>query len=198
MVYAVNGDNREPIWATSTGQVFQTYGPVTAALRADDFGVYVPSTDSKFYCLDKTQGRVKWQYFAGSSLRDDPEVTATMVYLPVLGRGIVAIDKLNGPAIREPRWICKDAKQLVSEDEKYAYFARADNIVIAIDKQTGEQRFTSKRNDLVAFATNTKDGIIYAGTKTGELIAITPVLKPGNVGEIAMDNSRPVEMLAMK
>lgn len=198
MVYAVNGDNREPIWATSTGQVFQTYGPVTAALRADDFGVYVPSTDSKFYCLDKTQGRVKWQYFAGSSLRDDPEVTATMVYLPVLGRGIVAIDKLNGPAIREPRWICKDAVKLVSEDEKYAYFARADNIVIAIDKQTGEQRFTSKRNDLVAFATNTKDGTIYAGTKGGELIAITPVLKPGNVGEIAMDLSRPVEVLAMR
>jgi outer membrane protein assembly factor BamB len=198
LVYAVNADSREPIWQTSTGQTFATFGPVTAALRADDFGVYVPSTDSKFYCLDKTQGKVKWEYYAGASLRDDPEVTATMVYLPVTGRGIVALDKLNGPVIREPRWICKDAVKLVSEDEKYAYFARADNIVIAIDKQTGEQRFTSKRNDLVAFATNTKDATIYAGTKEGELVAITPVLKPGNVGEIALDNARVIEALAMK
>ena len=50
----------------------------------------------------------------------------------------------------------------------------------------------------MAFATNTKDGTIYAGTRGGEAIAITPVLKPGNVGEIAMDVSRPVEILAMK
>jgi outer membrane protein assembly factor BamB len=197
-VYAVNADNRQPIWSTSTGQTFKTYGPVNAALRVDDFGLYVPSTDSKLYCLDKTQGKKKWEYYAGTSLRSDPEVTATMVYLPVTGRGIVAIDKLNGPAIREPRWICKDAVKLVSEDEKYAYFSRADNIIIAIDKLTGEQRFTSKRTDLVAFATNTKDAIIYAGTKDGQVIAITPVLKPGNVGEIAMDNARPMNVLAMR
>lgn len=197
-VYAVNADSRQPIWSTSTGQTFQTYGPVTAALRVDDFGLYVPSTDSKLYCLDRTQGKKKWEYFAGDSLRSDPEVTATMVYLPVTGKGIVAIDKLNGPPIREPRWICKDAVKLVSEDEKYAYFSRADNIVIAVDKVTGEQRFTSKRNDLVTFATNTKDGIIYAGTKEGQVIAITPVLKPGNVGEIAMDIVVPVEILAMQ
>src|SRR5207248_5564763 len=160
-VYPVNADNRQPIWATSTGQTYRTFGPVVAALRADDYGVYIPSTDSKLYCVDRTSGKGKWTYFAGVSLRTPPEITATMVYLPVAGRGIVAIDKINGPAIREPRWICKDAVKLVSEDEKYAYFNRADNIIIAIDKQTGEQRFTSKRNDLVAFATNTKDGIIY-------------------------------------
>jgi len=70
--------------------------------------------------------------------------------------------------------------------------------VIAIDKQTGEQRFTSKRNDLVAFATNTKDGTIYAATASGQVIAITPVLKPGNVGEIAMDDARVVDVVAMR
>jgi outer membrane protein assembly factor BamB len=198
-VYAVNADNRQPIWSISTGPIFQTYGPVQADLRVDDFGVYVPSTDTKLYCLDKTQGREKWRYHAGTALRASPAVTATMVYLPVEGKGIVAIDKLNGPQWREPKWTVRDCVKLVSEDEKYAYFQRNDNMVVAIDKATGEQRFTSKRNDLTCFATNTKDGTIYAGTKSGEVLAFTPVLKPGFVGEIALENPRPVtNLIAMK
>jgi len=123
-VYAVNADNRQPIWATSTGQTYQTFGAVTTALRADDFGVYVASTDTKFYCLGKTDGKEKWMYYAGASLGTSFDVTATMVYLPVAGKGIVAIDKINGPQARSPRWICRDAVKLVAEDEKYAYFHR--------------------------------------------------------------------------
>jgi outer membrane protein assembly factor BamB len=198
MVYAVNQDNRQSIWETSTGPTFKTYGPVEADLRVDDFGVYVPSTDSKLYCLDKTQGKVKWTYHAGSSLRGTPDVTATMIYVPVTGRGIVAIDKINGPKEREPKWIVADAVKLVSEDEKYAYFQRKDNLVVAIEKATGEQKFTSKRTDLVAFATNTKDATIYAATKDGQVLAITPVLKAGNVGEIALDAAVPVGAMAMR
>jgi len=197
-VYAVNQDNRQAIWSTSTGQTFKTYGPVQADLRADDFGVYVPSTDSKFYCLDKTQGRKKWEYFAGSSLRSTPAISATMVYLPVTDRGVVAIDKINGPASREPKWIVRDAVKLVAEDEKYAYFHRADNVVIAIEKASGEQKFTSKRTDFVAFATNTKDSTIYAATKSGQVMAIVPVLKPGNMGELALDQATPVDVMAMR
>jgi hypothetical protein len=197
-VFAVNQDNRQPIWSTSTGQTFKTYGPVQADLKADDFGVYVPSKDSKFYCLDKTQGRQKWEYFAGSSLRMTPAISATMVYLPVTDRGVVAIDKINGPAVREPKWIVRDAVKLVAEDEKYAYFHRADNVVIAIDKASGEQKFTSKRTDFVAFATNTKDSTIYAATKGGQVMAIVPVLKPGNMGELALDRATPVDVMAMR
>jgi outer membrane protein assembly factor BamB len=199
MVYAVNSESRQSIWETATGPTYKTYGPITADLRVDEFGVYVPSTDTKFYCLDKTQGRVKWQYYAGATLRNSPEVTATMVYLPVEGRGIVAIDKINGPKEgREPRWILANVVKLVSEDEKYAYFQRPDNLVVAVDKLTGEQKFTSTRTDLVAFATNTKDGVIYAGTRDGRVVAITPVVKPGDVGELALDDERPIETLAAR
>jgi outer membrane protein assembly factor BamB len=196
-VYAVNADSRAAIWATSTGQTFQTYGPVKGDLRVDDFGLYVASADTKFYCLDKTQGRKKWEFYAGGILKDTPEVTSTMVYLPVQGRGVVAIDKTNGPTVREAKWTIKDAVKLLAEDERYAYLQRSDNVVLAIEKATGEQRFTSRRTDFVAFATNTKDSTIYAATKTGQVVAITPVLKPGNVGELALE-VRGVEAVAMR
>jgi len=192
-VYAINGDTRATIWATSTGTTFKTYGPVQADLRADEFGVYVPSTDSKFYCLEKGSGRVKWQYFAGSSLRSSPEVTQSTVYLPVNNVGIVAIDKLQGQYTREPKWIVRDMIKFISEDEKYAYFQRSDNVVVAVDRATGEQRFTNKRRDLVTYATNPRDkeGMIYGATRDGVIVAIRPVLKPGDVGEMAWEPVTP-------
>lgn len=196
-VMAVNADSRASIWETSTGQTFRTFGAVNADLRVDDFGVYVPSTDSKLYCLDKTQGKQKWVYYAGAPLRASPEVTATMVYLPVTGKGVVAIDKVNGSPDRAAKWAVRDAVKLVAEDEKYAYFQRTDNAIVAVDKSNGEQRFTSKRTDLVQFATNTKDSMIFAATKDGQVLAITPVLKPGDVGELAL-LATPVEALAMR
>ena len=194
-VMAVNADTRASIWETSTGQTFRTFGPVNADLRVDDFGVYVPSTDSKLYCLDKTQGRVKWQHYAGAPLRSSPAVTASMVYLPVTGKGVAALDKTNGTL----KWAVRDAVKFLAEDEKYAYFQRTNNSVVAVDRSNGEQRFTSKRTDLVQFATNTKDSTIYAATKDGKVMAITPVLKPGDVGEVALDlDARAVDVVAMR
>ena len=47
--------------------------------------------------------------------------------------------------------------------------------------------FTNRRRDLVAFASNPrdKDGMIYASTRDGQVVAIRPVLRPGDVGETA-------------
>jgi outer membrane protein assembly factor BamB len=197
-VMAVNADTRASIWETSTGQTFRTFGAVNADLRVDDFGLYVPSTDSKLYCLDKTQGKQKWAHYAGAPLRASPAVTATMVYLPVTGKGVVAIDKVNGTPDRGAKWAVRDAVKLVAEDEKFAYFQRTDNAVVAVDKTNGEQRFTSKRTDLAHFATNTKDATIYAATKDGQVLAITPVLKAGDTGELALEVATPVDALAMR
>ncbi|MEZ0267398.1 MAG: PQQ-binding-like beta-propeller repeat protein [Phycisphaerae bacterium] len=186
-VYAVNGENRATIWATSTGTTFKTFGPVNADLRSDEYGVYVPSTDTKFYCLERGSGRKKWEYFAGHPLTANPETTLTTVYLPVSQLGMVAIDKTQGGAVREPKWVVRDMTRFLAEDEKHAYFQRNDNTIVAVDKASGEQRFTNRRRDLVAFASNPrdKDGTIYAATREGLVVAIRPVLKPGDVGETA-------------
>ena len=51
----------------------------------------------------------------------------------------------------------------------------------------------------MAFATNTKDSTIYAATKGGQVMAIVPVLKPGNMGEMALElQATPVDLVAMR
>lgn len=184
-LYAVS-ENREAQWSLENG-VFLTYGAIRADVKADEFGVYVASTDSKLYCVDRNNAKVKWQYFGGTALRDSPIVTKTDVYQVVPGKGVVAINKTEGEYNREPRWVAEGAVQFLSEDDKYAYVRRADNVIVAIDRSTGNSAFQSKRADFDLFGTNTAgDGIVYAATSTGQVMAIRPVLKPGAVGELVL------------
>jgi outer membrane protein assembly factor BamB len=192
-VYAVTTE-RKPIWPLE-GNAFATAGAVVADLAADDYGVYVASTDSKLYCLDRMTGKIKWQYYAGQSLVDGPVITGSLVYQLVPSVGMVAIQKSSGKYNREPAWTVPDARQFLSEDGKYAYLLRKDGVIIAVDKQTGATQFTSKPTTFTAFATNTKDSMIYA-TGGDEAVAITPVLHGGSVGEIVLQPVRPRETLA--
>ena len=191
-VAAVATDTRDPIWTLERG-VFGTYGGIVANLAADQTGVYVASLDTKLYCLQRTGGKVKWQYFAGEPLRNGPVLTKDLVFEFVPGTGLVALDKTEVPTSknptynREPRWVAVNATQLLSEDDTYAYVRTTKNQVLAIDKKSGQPRFSSRRNDLATFGTNTKgDGIIYVATSDGLVMSVKPVLTPGQVGEIVL------------
>lgn len=181
-VYAVDSD-RTAVWAIQT---FNTDGRIHGDLAADANGVYVPSVDSKLYCLDRADGRVKWQYFAGTPLFDSPAATATSVYINVRDKGLACLDKSEGAYNRQPKWIHKEAKGFLAEDEKLAYLRGKDDTILAVDKNTGELKAQSQRSDLVAFAINTMDGVVYAATDDGKVFSAVAVTKPGQVGEIVL------------
>ena len=189
-VMAVAIDNREPLWTLEHG-VFITYGGVVANLVLDDNFLYVASTDSKLYCLVQKTGKVQWQYFSGQQLREAPVVTKTMVYQMVPTAGLVAIEKTPAAGSdsfnRKPRWIAGNATKFLSEDDKYAYVATDDNHIAAIDKQSGQVRFVSKRNDFTFYGVNNSgDGLVYTADAFARVMAVRPVLQGGGVGEVAM------------
>ncbi len=198
---AVAADTREALWADTQ---FQTDGAVVGNLAGDESGVYVSSADSKLYCLNRTSGKLKWQYFAGSPLRSGPVVTKDLVFQLVPGTGLVALDKLEGvdkshpPAYnRQPRWVLENAKEFLAEDDKRVFLLRNDNTIIAVSKIDGSVAFTSKRKDFTAFAQNPKDGIVFATTSDGKLMAIQAVTKPGTVGEVVLGAPRMDESLTV-
>lgn len=188
-VAAVSAESRDPAWGFG---FFETAGPIYADLAADESGVYVAGGDSKFYCLNRSTGKVKWQYFAGVGLKAAPALTNDLVLEYVDGTGLLALDKappvVNGkPSLqydRQPRWIAPGATQFLASDKSYVYVALADKSIAAIDKTSGQIAFTSKRNDFVAWAANIKDGVVYAATSGNHIIAILPVTTPGAMGTI--------------
>jgi outer membrane protein assembly factor BamB len=181
-VYALNA-TREAVWSLPNG-IFKTEGPITADLAADDYGLYVASTDSKLYCLDRGSGKIRWRFFGGSPLDTAPIPTSDSVYQYVKGMGLVAIDKTSGDFDRKPRWISAGAVQFLSQDDQNVYVLGSEGHILALDKKTGNAKFRSRRKDLTMFATNTADSTIYAATKEGLVLAIKPVLTPGAVGTI--------------
>ena len=193
-VYAMTPD-RVAAWGSNHGH-FDTRGPIRGDITAEKSGVYVASADSKLYCLDPRDGKIRWQYYAQATLNASPNVTASSVYIHVNGRGLVALDKAEGKFNRDARWICPEATQFLAEDAGHCYARGRDNSILALDKKTGEIKFRSQRKDFVAFATNTVDGMIYGATETGQVVAVVAVLTHGEVGEVAMANPAEWSMLA--
>jgi len=203
-VAAVSIESRAPLWSLPNG-VFGTHGGVEGNLTQDETGLYVASTDTKLYYLAKASGKIKWQYFASVPLREGPVVTKDMVYQIVPGVGLAAIDKtpsaeeLASSYDRKPAWIDYSAVQFLSEDGKYIYVRSNDNHIVALDKKTGQVRFASRRNDLAVFATNAKgDGVIYASTPGSRIMAIRPILEPGEVGELVMAPATPESLASAR
>jgi hypothetical protein len=98
---------------------------------------------------------------------------------------------------RAPRWIVKNAVQVLSEDQQYAYLRRRDGRLIAVDKMNGQVAFVSNKHPFDVFVTNTKDATIYGATKAGNVWAVRPVLREGEVGNMVMDwRAVPLETIA--
>lgn len=190
-VYAVT-EQRLPIWPLP-GNVFATGGPVRADLVVDDAALYVASTDSKLYALDRVSGKIKWQYFAGSPLLTAPVVRGDSVYQFVPDRGVIALDRLTGQYNREPRWTIEAATVPLSADADYAYLLLQDGTILAVEGKTGKAAFKTQRTDLAAFAQSPAgNGMVYAGTRDGVILGIKPQKTGGTVGRVV---SLPSKML---
>jgi outer membrane protein assembly factor BamB len=193
-VYAVS-EERKPVWNIE-GSMFHAGGAITADLKADDAGLYISSKDSELYCLNRLTGKVQWQYFAGAPLATSAVPTLDTVYQYVPGQGLAAIDKKSAAYNRTPKWIVKDAVQFLAQDDSYVYLmeprrdAKDEQIIhhaiVAVDKQTGQKAFEARHTDFSVFGTNTKDDIVYAGYATGQILALRPVLKAGQIGELVL------------
>jgi outer membrane protein assembly factor BamB len=183
-VYAISVE-KEMAWPMENSR-FDARGRITADVAVDEFAVYATVTNGTVYALDRSNGKIKWQYFAQGGLRDPAVPGATQVYVHVPGTGLVAIDKINGLFTRQPKWVVPEGRQVLSEDNERVYLRARDNSILAVNKSTGKVVFQSARNDYQLFATDLSSATIYAATRGGRLTAITPVLRPGMIGHLAL------------
>ncbi|MCS7032570.1 MAG: PQQ-binding-like beta-propeller repeat protein [Phycisphaerae bacterium] len=184
-VYAVNQE-RLPIWTNLPGSVFATAGPIVGDLRVDDTGVYVASTDTKFYSLDRITGRIRWQYFAGVPLTKGAWLTDDSVYLFVPGEGIVALDKLTGAFNRQPRWKLASGVAVAGSDRALVYVVDGAGGITAVRKDSGEQAFRTSRNDMTIIAEAPGSAMLFAATRHSSVIGIRPVKTGGTSGRLVL------------
>ena len=90
-------------------------------------------------------------------------------------------------AVLETRFLRRSGQAEFSGSGKLTVGQTASNTSVAVDKATGEERFASN-TPFDLYAANEKDGIIYGANKTGLVVAIRPVLIPGQVGVLVMND----------
>ena len=174
---------RSPAW----NRPFQTDGPVRTDLTVDDFALYVPGSDGNLYVLDRTTGRRKWQYYAQTPLNRPVVAGEKNVYLPVANKGVVALSKTEGDTVsRLPLWTVAGALDVLGQDASNVYLLGGDGRLLAVDKDSGEEKFRSKNVEPTLFAQDAKGGRLFAADATGAVMAIDPVLGRGEVGEVAL------------
>lgn len=200
-IYAVGAESREPLWPLEGRPTFDARAPVAADVKADDVGVYIPTMGGILYCLNRINGQVKWQYHASGPLTASPTPMGDTVYLRDPNRGMVAINKVEDPDAGKPqynrnhRWSIGNIKQILAQDDKHTYVLRTDGVIAALDKKTGATQFTAERKDFTVFATNQIDGMIYAISEAGHLVAIRSVQKMGEIGEIVRADAPALQAL---
>ncbi len=168
--------------------VFKTDGKIIASIRVDEAGVYIPSTDSKLYCVDVVNAKIRWEYFAGRPVTTSPVPTTDTVYIYIEGTGMVAIDKKSTPRYPTPRWANPDALKILADDSKLVYVLTKSGHIAALDKNTGEQRFITERNDFAHTVAhiNPNNNTLFAITEDMELLSITPVSRAGVIGRLVV------------
>lgn len=202
LVYVADDSGR--VWAIADPNqqawprpYFATADSITADLRVDEYGLYVAGTDLQLYCLDRLTGRLKWSYFAEVPLYRPPYPTSEYVFQPVQGKGVVCLSKAEGQTVgRDPIWTAAGARDVLAQDEDNIYMVDNDGFIVAYEKATGEELFRSQRNDFTIFARNTTGSRIFAGKPDGQIVAIDPVLRRGEVGELVYHPLTPAAPLA--
>lgn len=174
-IYAVT-TSRRPVWPLEYF-AFETDGQIKADVKVDDYAVYAASTDTKLYALDRLSGKIKWTYYAEAPLGTPPTPTKDTVYQYAPGKGLVAINKAEGKANRDAKWIAPEAVQVLSVGEKRVYARLKDNTIGALDKDSGTLLWAGSKK-YAKFTTNLQDATIFVATADGEVYAFQPAGEP--------------------
>ncbi len=164
-VYAIGPDNRNA-WPLSDMR-FATNRAVKADLVIDEYGLFVASSDTKLYALDRATGRIKWRFMAEVPLVQTPMVTSDRVYQVVDGKGLVAIDKINGKLYRDALWTAEGVTQVLATDDNFVYGVEGGNKLVALGKDDGKVKF-DLTGDFTMFAADAS-GRIFAATPSGTI-----------------------------
>jgi hypothetical protein len=192
-------EDRTPYWPTLEDDAYDTQSRIVCGVATDGASCYTATTAGKVVSLDKSNGKLKWEYYAGEPLEFTPQVSDSGVYQYVPSKGLVALDKVKKMVIdgqetaedtpfHQPRWTLKYGAKVLAEDDQYLYISLGspDHFrgMVAVEKQTGHVAFRSKRADLLFVTAQPKAGLFYGVTKKGLVVAFKPTMQPGSYGEI--------------
>jgi hypothetical protein len=148
----------------------QTDGPLTAEFHVDDRGCFVGGEDFNLYAFDRLDGTLLWVYRTQGSLRQPVQVGKQTVFQYADRDRFHAVDIARG----EKRWELPDGRIVLAVAEPYAYVLTAERKVRVVHEATGQERLAFPMTGLDLFVPNAAKPVLYAASRAGRFVCITP------------------------
>lgn len=134
------------------------------------------NTTHTLYSIDPSANAVKWTFVDAKGIwLAGPAFSTNAIYAAAGDGKVYAID-LDGKKLWTAAISDHELWSTPVTDDKLVYVTTLDHEVIALDSQTGEQRWNSKLdNAIVGTPALGADGTLYVGTLSGNLYALKTV-----------------------
>ena len=104
-------------------------------------------------------------------LEKAPRVTQEVVYQPVRGKGLTAIDKETGSRL----WRVRGGVELLAEAAGRAYVITKGEKLVVMDNAKGKRLHSVNFAGVTVHVSNTGDNKFYIGDKRGRVVCLQPV-----------------------
>ncbi|WP_295129227.1 PQQ-binding-like beta-propeller repeat protein [uncultured Chitinophaga sp.] len=176
--YCINIENGQIIWK-NTSMDGQMQGKPASTAKEIVFGAW----DRHLYCLDKATGDLKWKWNNGSMQKlyspgnVEPAIVNGKVFIVAPDRYMTAIDLTTGQTVwRNNRYRVRESME-ISADGSAIYAKLMEDTVIAVSTTAPDFQLLWYTDAKYGYEHNPcplleSNGVLYAGTKNGLLIAI--------------------------
>ena len=142
--------------------------PVSAPIFNHEGYLYIASNDYNFYCLNATNGVVRWDFVSNQPIRKAPRIVGSDLFITPHRGGMHCLKSVSG----RRRWWRPDVTEFLATTPSIVYASDEGLNLILIDRKSGAQlgllplRRYSKR------LSNYKTDRLYMSTETGNVICI--------------------------
>ena len=151
-----------------------TDGPISADFVVDRRGCFVPSEDYRLYAYDNLTGDTLWTFVTQGPLRQAVQVGHESVFQYAYGDRFYAIDIAKG---RE-RWSLPEGRLVLAcakmNRKSYVFVLDCHNQLLLVREMLGKVEKSVPMNGLDLFIPNSLKPVIFAASKNGLLVCITP------------------------
>ena len=165
---------------------------VETPIATDSQACYVASHDQSLWAFDQMRGRVLWQYFTQTSLRNPPVRIADGLYLQIPGEGLVSFTPLpNNKPDGEVLWKSKAPGNIIGRmGTNVMAWDRATHTLSAVDVGTGRivHQVVLPKVQAIQFSPMI-DGDVFIAAKDGTVERLESLTrKPSNTGGDVKDS----------
>ena len=151
-----------------------TDGPISSDFVVDKRGCFVPSEDYRLYAYDNFTGDALWTFVTQGPLRQAVQVGRESIFQYAYGDRFYAIDIAKG----RQRWSLPNGRVVLAyarmNRKPYVFVLDCHNRLLLVREMLGKVEKSVPMIGLDLFIPNSLKPVIFAASKDGLLVCITP------------------------